>query len=273
MRRPEALLLLCSGMLLLAACAKSGVATTIKPPRIKGSEQIAQPYRVQDGADTKRRVKVRDMIGLASQRLANGELAAARELAGKALRLDPGSVEALTVLAVVEDTLGNAQQAGAHYRRAAELAPGWGEVLNNYGAWLCASGHAAEALVWFDRALADPAYRQPAAALANAGGCALRSGQVERAAEDLRQALALDPNNAYALASMAQLQYDRGQYLSARAFNERRLAAAPADASVLQLAVKIEERLGDKAASSRYRQRLREEFPEAVTADSGEDRQ
>jgi type IV pilus assembly protein PilF len=51
------------------------------------------------------------------------------------------------------------------------------------------------------------------------------------------------------------------------AFTERRLAAAPANAAVLQLAAGIEEKLGDKAAASRYVQRLRAEFPDVVTAD------
>ena len=47
-------------------------------------------------------------------------------------------------------------RAGEHYRRAAELAPTRGAVLNNYGAWICAQGRAVESLAWFDRALAAP---------------------------------------------------------------------------------------------------------------------
>ena len=270
MRRPESLLLLSCCALLLAACSKS---PAVKSPKIRGTEEIAEVRRFEDGQETRRRVQVRDMLGLAAQRFASGDLAEAEKQAGKALRLDPGSVDAHTLLAAVEARRGNAVAAGDNYRRAAELAPQRGDVLNNYGAWLCGNGYPAEALVWFDRALQAPGYRQPASALANAGGCALRSGQAERAGGDLRKALELEPGNPYALASMAQLQFDQGQYLSARAFSQRRLAAAPADASVLQLAVKIEQRLGDRVAASRYQQRLRAEFPQAVTANSGEDPQ
>ena len=270
MRRPKSLLLLTSVALLLAACAKSGA---IKAPKIRGVEEIAQTYRLQDSDATKLRVQVRDLLGLAGQRLASNDLSEAYKHASKAVRLDPSALDAYTLLGVIEGRRGNAAAAGEYYRQAAELGPQLGETLNNYGAWLCGNGHPAEALVWFDRALAAPGYQQAAAALANAGGCALRSGQVERAGESLRQALELEPANAYALANMAQLQFDQGQYLSARAFNQRRLAAAPADESVLQLAVRIENGLGDRVAASRYQQRLREQFPEAVTANSGEDRQ
>ena len=77
----------------------------------------------------------------------------------------------------------------------------------------------------------------------------------------------LDPDNPYALASMADNEYRQGRYFEARAFTERRLAAAPANATVLQLAADVEEKLGDKAAASRYVQRLRAEFPDVVTAD------
>ena len=260
--------LLLVATLLAAACSKS--AATIKPPKIKGSEQIAQTYKLEDGPATKQRVQVRDALAMAGQRYASGDIDAAEAQARKALKLDPTSADAYTMLGAIEARRGRTAVAGEHYRRAAELAPQRGEVLNNYGAWLCGNGYPVEALVWFDRALAAPGYRSPSSALANAGGCALKSGQNERAERDLRRALEIQPNNAYALASMAEYQYAQGRFFEARAFSERRLAAAPADASVLQLAARIEERLGDRAAASRYQQRLRAEFPQAALSSTGE---
>lgn len=265
--RPDARLVLLAGALLLAACSKS---PSVKPPKIKDSEQIAPEYSYSDSEATKTRVQVRETLALAAQRFSGGDLAAAETQVRKALKLDPASADAYTMLGLIESRRGNGEAAGPHYRRAAELAPERGEVLNNYGAWLCANGYQAEALVWFDRALAAPGYRSPASALANAGGCALKSGQGERAERDLRRALEIDPRNAYALASMAEYQYAQGKYFEARAFSERRLAAAPADASVLQLAARIEEGLGDRAAASRYQQRLRAEFPQAALSSDGE---
>lgn len=271
MRRPELPLLLAVCALLLAACVARPATT--KPPKMRGSERIAPVYDIRDTPEARRRMRVADLVLLAGQRYAVGNLDEAGSLARQALKLDPSAVDALSLLAVVHAARGDAAGAGEHYRRAAELAPERGEALNNYGAWLCANGHPAEALVWFDRALAAPGYATPASALANAGGCALDAGQAERAERDLHQALALEPANAFALASMARLQFRQGHYMKARAFNQRRLAAAPADPSVLQLAVNIEERLGDSEAASRYRQRLQAEFPQPATSNSGEDPQ
>ena len=247
-----------------------------KPAFLKPKSKIIQVaeteprYHVSDSAATKQRLASQDRMSLASQRLRSGDLVAAEREAKTILKGDPGSADAYTLLAIIRDRQDNSAQAGDYYKRAAELAPMQGSALNNYGAWLCANGFPAEALVWFDRALAAAGYQTPGSAMANAGGCALKAGQYERADRDLRNALSLEPDNAYALASMAENEYRQGRYFEARAFTERRLAAAPADPSVLQLASDIEGKLGDRHAASRYVQRLRAEFPDSVTANPGE---
>jgi len=233
-------------------------------------EQMQSPYTVSDSPATRQRLATEDRLALATQRLRVGDLDSAEREANSALKSNPGSADANTLLAIIQDRRGNTQRAGPYYKRAAELAPNQGAALNNYGAWLCGNGFPAEALVWFDRAVAAPGYRSAGSAHANAGGCALKVGQYERAQRDLEQALALEPGNAFALASMAASEYQGGRFFQARAFSQRRLAAAPASADVLQLAATIEDRLGDTNAASRYRQRLRAEFPEASISAPGE---
>lgn len=262
--------LLCAAMLVFVGTGCSRL-TFVKP----ASKQIpykenASPYSVSDSPATKQRLATQDRLALATQRLQSGDLVSAEREANAVLKVNPGSADANTILAIIHDQKGNSERAGAYYKRAAELAPNQGGALNNYGAWLCGNGYEAESLVWFDRAVAAPGYPSPASAYANAGGCALKVGQYERAQRDLLKAIALDPANPFALASMAENEFRHGRYFEARAFSERRLAAAPVNPAVLQLAVRIEDKLGDTAAASRYSQRLRAEFPEAVTANPGE---
>lgn len=267
LRRDVALVLTFLAAALCAGCGTASHGT--KPGKIKKAEPVGPRYSVRDSAETRERIAQREKLGLAANRLQSGDYDAAEKLASEALRRDPNAADAYTVLAAVAGQRGDSQAAGGYYLKATELAPQQGDVLNNYGAWLCASGHPAEALAWFDRAMADPRYGSPPAVLANSGGCALQVGQEERGLRDLRRALALDPANAYALESMARNEYAHRRYFEARAFSERRLAAAPATASVLQLAIQIELGLGDKAAASRYQQRLGKEFPEAAAAHPG----
>lgn len=250
-------------LLLLAGCGHGTKAT-----RVRWGQEMAQPVEVHDDRQVRARLRYQELLRLVGDRLGRGDLDGAFKHARSAQKLAPDDPAAYTLQAVIEGRRGHVEAAGKLYRRAAELAPAQGDVLNNYGAWLCANGHPAEALVWFDRAVADPRYQQRADALANAGGCALEAGQGERAGQDLRQALELDPDNAYALEAMARNEVRVGRYFEARAFYQRRLAAAPATVSVLQLAIQIEERLGDSSAVSRYQQRLREEFPAGATPNS-----
>jgi type IV pilus assembly protein PilF len=193
-------------------------------------------------------------LGLAGVALQRGDLAAAEAQARAALKADPKSADAYTVLAVIAGQRGQRDLAGRNYAKAVQLAPGDGDALNHYGAWLCANGRAAESLAQFSAALQDPGYTTPAAALGNAGACALRAGQASLAEENLRRALQFDPNNVAALGAMAQLRFNQAQFLDARAFMQRRLVAAPADRDSLLLAAQIEDRMGDAAAAARYRQ-------------------
>ena len=258
MQRPDRRLpALFAGMLAVAA---SGCTTTSEIPH--GPGDVAPVRTVRDDPNVRQQFKYDDMLALAARDLQVGNLDEAERKTRQALKIQPNGVDALMLQAGVDDRRGRQQQAGEGFRRAAELAPQRGDVLNNYAAWLCQHGQAAESLVWFDRALQAPGYATPAAALANAGGCALDAGQVERAERDLRTSLQHAPQNPVALEAMAQLSFRQGQYMAARAFAERRIAAAPATRSVLQLASEIEARLGDQAASDRYLQRIRQEFPQ-----------
>jgi type IV pilus assembly protein PilF len=198
--------------------------------------------------------------------LSAGDLDTAKQRANGVLKRHPDSVAAHTYLAVALDGSGDGAAAGKHYLRAAELAPDNGGALGNYGIWLCGQGQAVDSLAWFDRALASPGYADSPVILANSGACAGKAGQQQRAERDLRRAIELDPENPVALAALAQREFGAGNAFGARAFSERRLAAAPADPKTLLLASQIEQKLGDSAAAARYVSRLKAEFPDAPEA-------
>ena len=238
------------GSLVVAGCSR---LTFIRPKLERGEYTRETPeYALRADPQDKKRIAAMDQVAMAEQHLRGGQLDQAETEASAALKADPSSADAHTLLAMIAEQRGKAGEAR-------------GAVLNNYGAWLCGNGRAAESLVLFDQALADPGYRTPGAALANAGSCALTAGQSARADRDLRRALQYDPANPTALAALAELEYGAGDYMQARAFSERRLAAAPATLQVLQLASQIEQKLGDTAAAARYVQRIRTEFPQART--------
>lgn len=261
--RPEVragrwLALLCIAMSMMA-CSR---VTLLRPDTSRGSyRQVANQVEIRPG--TGRRNEAVALAQTAEARLVAGDAASALAAAQRAVQMDPGVASGHSLVGLSLDALGRTREAGTHHRRAAELARTHGALLNNYGTWLCTQGREAESLEWFERAWSSPGYPTPDAALANAGACALRIGQIDRAGQWSREAIAAAPENPVALHTLAEVALRSGRALEARAFVERRLAAAPADPQTLLLASQIEQKLGDAAASARYVHRLRAEFPRA----------
>ncbi|HEY4581747.1 MAG TPA: type IV pilus biogenesis/stability protein PilW, partial [Lysobacter sp.] len=151
-------------VLLLSACNSS---TAFRRDASRGAyRQVAREVHIDPAA--KSRGTAFTMVQVAQARLMAGDPAGAAAAAERALKADPASAEAHSLLALSMDATGRAVAAGPHHRRAAELAPGHGAPLNNYGIWLCSNGQARASLDWFERAAASPGYATPDAALANA---------------------------------------------------------------------------------------------------------
>ncbi|KLJ02095.1 hypothetical protein [Luteimonas sp. FCS-9] len=260
MRRPEAVLLPLLLGLALAGCSRLDF---VKPSAKSDFRPERPTYQTRGTAESRRADAARDQLALAMRAFQLGDEKTAERDARAALRNAETAADANTLLALLSERQGRHAQAGGFYRAAVERAPGRGATLNNYGAWLCRSGRAAESLPHFDAALQDPAYGDRAGALANAGACALDAGDLARVEPDLRAALELEPESAVALDAMARYLAGRERWFDARAFSQRRLAVAPATAAALQLAARIEQGLGDGAAAERLLQRLEIEFPDA----------
>lgn len=243
--------------ILATGCRQLERLSIVKPSAARGDyTQVAPTYEVSDKGRKGAPVGVAQLLAKSMELYRAGELDLAEKQARQALKADARSGDAHTLLAAIATARGNAAEAGRHYQQAVAIAPGSGAYANNYGTWLCSNARVAESLEWFDTALADPGYPTRTAALGNAGTCANKAGQGDRAEANWRQALAIDPTEMQSLAGMAGLQFAQGHYLEARAFAERWLALSPSDPEGLRIASQIELKLGDTAASTRYLHRL-----------------
>ncbi|HEU0153617.1 MAG TPA: type IV pilus biogenesis/stability protein PilW [Arenimonas sp.] len=207
-------------------------------------------------------------LNLAQNYLAANKLEYALDRANRALRSDPNSADVQVVLGLIRERLGDSARAGEHFERAGKLDPESGHVLNVYGVWLCEKGQAAEADAVFARAVKDPFYKARDQAFFNAGKCAMDAGRLEAAEAHLRQGIEVAPDDPRLLALMAELQFRAGNYMSARAFYQRRESQGALTADLLYLAARIEQGAGDTVAARRYRQRLQDQFPDFTPSDN-----
>lgn len=202
-------------------------------------------------------------VALGQRYMQQGRLEIALEKLQKALKFDASYVDAHTVIAVLYERINDQRKAAEHYKRAAELAPRNGAVNNNYGTFLCRSGKLDEAAQRFAAAVADPFYKTPDVAYTNAGTCFLQGNKPERAEEDFRKALELNPNNGEALFHLAGILFRKNDFLRARAFLQRFEAQGAAGPDALLLGFNIENRLGNVREANEYARRLRAEYPDS----------
>ena len=123
-----------------------------------------------------------------------------------------------------------------------------------------------EALRLFDRALAVPlsqTFSNKAMLNTNAGTCAKRT-DLARAENYLRAALAEDPGYSEALLQLADVSYQRTNYLQSRAFLQRYMVHEDASPAVLWLGMQVETAMGNVQAADEFGTRLQEDFPESV---------
>lgn len=182
----------------------------------------------------------------------------------RALEEDSRLVDAHSSIALAYDQLGNSADAERHYRRATQLDPQNAAAANSYAVFLCRQSRWQDAEPFFRRAADNPRYTTPAAALTNAGICALNAEDVAKGEEYFRAALARDARFPGALAGMMDLSYRQGNYLQARAFMQRYTDVSEPSPQVLWLCFNIEQELDDRAAAERCASRLREQFPESA---------
>lgn len=204
-------------------------------------------------------------MNLGIQYLQKGKYEQAMEKLRKSIDENPDNATAHWALGLVYEQLGDANEAEDEFRIAVRQAPDDPETLNQMASFLCRQGKQEEALKYFDRALKIPLNTRRYTVATNAGTCA-KNSDLDLAESYLRDALASQPNFPDALYQMGEVAYRQENFLQARAFIERRLAAAPASSPVLWLAYRTEKALGDSAAADRYATKLLNNYPTSVEA-------
>ena len=228
------------GLLYLVACATQPVEET-------------KEYRIAD-------TNVRLAVGYMQQ----GRLDDALVKLKKALEAIPDYKDAHSAIALVYDHLGKYDLASEHYKKAIKLDPDNGLVYNNYGVFLCTQNRLKEAEEYFMLAVQKPRYATPERAYENAGACAKKIPDNEKAEIYLRKALTINPKLPLALYTMAQITYEQKRYMSTRAYLQRFEDVSEHTAESLWLGIEVERQLGNKEAEEHYSKLLQTRFPDSL---------
>jgi len=237
----------CVFVLIFAALTGACVSTSDSAPK-------AEP----DKADA-----ARQYYQLGARYYRNGNYELARERLELALSFEPRMAIAHYTLALTYEELENNRLATQHYGQAVKYEPNNFDALNAYAVFLCRQREFDEARKQFEKAIAVFDNDNAEIMLTNAGVCMSRKPDYELAETFFRAAIQRKASYGEALIQLSALKHKTGEDLYARAFLERYLESNDASPSVLFLGMKIEEELGDERASSGYRDRLLQEFPDS----------
>lgn len=215
-----------------------------------------------DQGDADKRARVR--LELAGLYLGRGQNDTALEEVKRALVAKPDLPEAYNLRGLIYATMGEATLAEESYRRALQLAPRDGDVMHNYGWFLCQQRRWPDAEAQFSAALALPQYRDSMRTLLAQGVCLARAGRWQDAERALSRSYELDPSNPVTAYNLAEVLMRRGELERAR-FYIARINTRPelSSAQSLWLAARIERRLGNLQAVQEFGRKLQERYPES----------
>jgi len=176
--------------------------------------------------------------------LRQGDWQSARIKLEKATEQNPDNAIAHRALGLVYENLDDTGGAERHYRRAVALTPNDPDTLNSLAVFLCKNERGRDEAT-------------------NAGVC-IKGRDLARSEDYLRAALGVDPQFSEALLQLADVAYQRGNYLQSRAFLERHMAVVAPSPGALWLGVRVENAMNNFTAADQYGNQLRVSFPESV---------
>ena len=243
----------------------SGCVTTGGPTQRPHRGDDKDLATASDQTDADRLSNTR--MELAAAYLGRGQATDALDQVKLALQAKPDNPSAYGLRGLIYGALGDPDKADDSFRRALQLAPHNGELMHNYGWFMCQQRRFADADAEFNLAMAEPTYRAIPRTLLAQGVCQARGGKMQDAEHTLSHAYELDPANPTTAVNLTEVLYRNGQYERAR-FYIRRVNTKQelASAQTLWLAARVERKLGQDEQVQALGAQLRNRFPQSPEA-------
>lgn len=223
---------------------------------LTGCVTVESTQNPGSSASPKERAEARIELGIGY--LNQGNMVKARENLEKALTHYPGYYRAQLSMAHYFEKVGEKDAATEIYETALKQHPQNGNVLNNYGTFLCKHGNYERADKFFNKAIDQPYYYLTSASYENAAFCALKSGDTAQAKTYFMRTLDHDLHRARALLHLAKLEIEDGDFVKARIRLMKFHQRYGVQKTSLELLAELEAKAGNEALEEKYRQKIKQ---------------
>ena len=248
-----------AGVLLVSGCKTTTTVDGATVPNNSGSMGVVE-------GDAKKRAAVR--LQLATNYYTSGQIEIAIDTARRAIDLDPQSAGAHALLGLMLMDVGQVAQADASFQKAMAIDRNNPDLNNNYGWFLCQTGHERDAIAYFDRAVADRLYSSPARALQNAGICLLRVHDDVGAERYLLRALQFDATSPVAKFQLAQMYLHQRRFDRCDFYFDLLVRSTEPNAETLWLGARVAHAKNDEVTERSYNEQLQTRFPDSPQTDA-----
>jgi len=214
---------------------------------------------VGEVGDPRNRAKIH--TELASLYYERGNMGVALEELRIAASADPTYAPTHSMFGLVYMDLKENQLAEQSFERALKLSPNDADINHNFGWFLCQTKRETRSINYFLQAIRNPLYPTPWRSYSAAGLCTMRTNNLKDAEEFFQRALKLEPDEPNSLLQLGNIRYRQGKFDEARRLVSRFNKMMAPNPESLWLAVRIERKLGERAAEQSFANQLRRGFP------------
>lgn len=243
--------LVCATLFLSSGCA-SGVS---------GAGMNSDRETESDEPEARKRARLR--LELAVAYFDKGQTTDALDHLKQSIAADPSLFEAYNLRGLIYMRLNDMPLAEESFRRALAINTKASSVQHNYGWMLCQQSRFPESTQWFNSAVANPAYSERAKTWMAMGLCQMKAGQFTDAESSFLRSYELDAGNPITAYNLAQILYQRGEFVRAQFYVRRLNNSELANAESLWLGVKVERRMENRDAMAQLSAQLRKRYPQS----------
>lgn len=242
----------------------SGCAT----PSDAGGATGGRTEIVTESDETSERKRARIRVELALGYFEQGKSNIALDEIKQAIVADPTFSDAYSLRGLVYMRLNDFGFAEESFQKALSLKPQDANVLHNLGWLKCQQALYPQALKYFSQAIANPFYGERAKTWMAQGLCQARAGMNPEAEASLLKSYEYDAGNPVTGYNLANLLYQRNDFVRAQFYIRRLNNSDLANAESLWLGIKVEKRMGNVDAAMQLATQLEKRFPQSREATS-----